>query len=78
VMPASARTTHAANVAQRRALAKEKARLVASMIAEIREGGATSYTEIARQMNERGCTTAQGRIWTGAKVRWFLMRLQER
>ena len=68
----------AANIAQRRALTDEKARLVASMIAEIREGGATSFTEIARQMNARGCTTVQGRIWTGAKVSWFIMRWERR
>jgi hypothetical protein len=54
-----------------RALADARARI----IAELRNGGVTSFAEVARQMNARGITTRDGNVWDGIQVRLTMLRL---
>jgi hypothetical protein len=61
----------ARRLAEVRALADARARI----IAEIREGGVTSFAEIARRMNARGITTRDGNVWDGMQVRRIVLRL---
>ena len=66
----------ATNIAQRRALADARARLVAPMLQEILESGACTFRAIAKQLNERGSTTPRGNEWSDVQVRRVLARLK--
>ncbi len=64
------------NAAALRALANTRARALAPLIAEVREGGAVTPTEIARELNWRGCRTPQGNLWCATQVQRVLTRLE--
>jgi len=68
-------STKAASTARRTAAARALADARARIIAEIREGGVTSFADIARQMNARGVTTREGNVWDGLQVRRTMLRL---
>lgn len=59
-----------------RAHADARARALAPLIAEIREGGAGTFAAIARQLNQRNSQTSYGNHWTGTTVRSLVMRLE--
>lgn len=48
----------------------------AEIVADVRDGGATSLMLIARGLNERGILTARGGKWHPSSVRNLLIRLQ--
>lgn len=75
VLKPSALSIRSAITARRTVEARAFANTCARIIAEIRESGATSFAEIARQMNARGVTTRQGDIWDGVQVRRVMLRL---
>lgn len=68
-------TSRASNGTALRALADGRARTIAPLIAEIRESGAVTYTEIAQKLNERGSVTPHGNLWSGTRVRRVMQRL---
>lgn len=64
----------ARSIAQRSALADARAQAVAPIIREMRELGATSFSQIARMMNERGILTCRGNRWSATQVWRAVMR----
>ena len=58
-----------------KANASARAADLASVIADIREGGATSLPSIARELNERGIVTPRGGRWHPSSVRNLWARL---
>lgn len=69
-------TGRAPNGAALRAHADARARALAPLIAEIREGGAVTFEELARQLNQRSSQTSYGNNWTGSAVRSVVLRLE--
>ena len=61
----------------RRALAAQRARDLAPVIAELRAEGAVSLRELARGLNARGFPTTRGSTWTAAQVQRLLARVAE-
>lgn len=68
--------SRASNSAALRARADARARAMAPLMAEMRESGAVTPTEIARKLNERGSMTPNGNSWSSAQVRRVLARLK--
>ena len=75
VLKSPALLTKTASTARRTAAARALADDRARIIAEIREGGVTSFADTARQMNARGITTREGNVWDGLQVRRTMLRL---
>lgn len=56
--------------------AQNRAEVLTDMVADIREGGITSLSGIARELNHRGAKTPRGGQWHPASVQRLLGRLE--
>lgn len=69
-------TGHSSNSDALRALADARARALAPLIAEIRQGGAITPTQIALKLNECGSRAHTGNLWSLTQVQRLLKRLE--